>query len=202
MPFRFQRRLKILSGTRAGAAQHRLSSSPSPRTLPGGGPGANGPDSPGISDVFLDAPERRPAIHPLASGAVGFVLGALALWVLGHLSGGAKPAIPEAPQATARQTGAQPVPQAAGYGGDTAAHYPVRAHQPKLTAAPIPGPRYVHRAGAVLRVEAKTSGDSLKKESKGAKVTLQALQDDGWAKVTDGNIHGWMRASTLGVNPP
>jgi uncharacterized protein YgiM (DUF1202 family) len=92
------------------------------------------------------------------------------------------------------------------YGGapaaSTRADYLARPRQPALNSTPIPGPRYVHRAGSVLRDEAKASGHPLKKESKGAKVTLEALQDDGWAKVTDGNIHGWMRASTLGVNPP
>jgi hypothetical protein len=53
-----------------------------------------------------------------------------------------------------------------------------------------------------LRDRAKTSGHSLKKETKGAKVILEGLEDGGWARVTDGNIHGWMRASVLGVNPP
>jgi SH3-like domain-containing protein len=52
-----------------------------------------------------------------------------------------------------------------------------------------------------LRDKPKPSGKSLKKEVKGAKVTLEAL-DGGWAKVTDGNIRGWMRSSVLGVNPP
>jgi hypothetical protein len=53
-----------------------------------------------------------------------------------------------------------------------------------------------------LRDRAKTSGHSLKKEAKGARVILEGLEGDGWASVTDGNIHGWMRASVLGVNPP
>jgi hypothetical protein len=66
----------------------------------------------------------------------------------------------------------------------------------------MPGPRYVHRGGSDLRDRPKTSGHVLKKEMKGAKVLLQALEDGGWAKVTDGNITGWMRASVLGINPP
>jgi hypothetical protein len=82
---------------------------------------------------------------------------------------------------------------------------------PKLAAQPappvvpdtsLPGPRYVHRGGSVLRDKPKTSGHTLKKELKGAKVVLEALEEDGWAKVTDGNITGWMRASVLGINPP
>jgi hypothetical protein len=73
---------------------------------------------------------------------------------------------------------------------------------PVIRDASAPGPRYVHRGGSDLRDRPKTSGHVLKKEVKGAKVVLDALQDGGWAKVTDGNITGWMRASVLGVNPP
>jgi hypothetical protein len=69
-------------------------------------------------------------------------------------------------------------------------------------AAAGPGPRYVHRGGSDLRDEAKTSGQVLKKEAKGAKVMLVSQTDDGWAKVTDGNITGWMRSSILGLDPP
>ncbi len=67
------------------------------------------------------------------------------------------------------------------------------------TAAP--GLRYVHRGGSVIRDSPKTSGHKLKKEVKGAQVTLIS-EGDGWAKVTDGNITGWMRASVLGTDPP
>jgi hypothetical protein len=65
-----------------------------------------------------------------------------------------------------------------------------------------PGPRYVHRGGSILRDKPKTSGHVLKKEIKGAKVFLEALEDGGWARVTDGEITGHMRASVLGINPP
>ena len=61
--------------------------------------------------------------------------------------------------------------------------------------------RYVHRQGAILREEAKPSGKVLTKKTKGDLVTLIA-QSEGWAKVTDGNVTGWMRASTLGAEPP
>ena len=73
---------------------------------------------------------------------------------------------------------------------------------PAPVIATVPGPRYVHRGGSVLRDKPKASGHVLKKELKGAKVILQALEEDGWARVTDGNITGQMRASVLGVNPP
>lgn len=73
---------------------------------------------------------------------------------------------------------------------------------PAIPAATVPGPRFVHRAGSDLRDKPKSSGHVLKKEAKGAKVMLEALEDGGWAKVTDGNIIGHMRASVLGVSPP
>jgi hypothetical protein len=42
----------------------------------------------------------------------------------------------------------------------------------------------------------------LKKESKGSVVTLDSEPVDGWVKVTDGTITGYMRASVLGSEPP
>ncbi len=61
--------------------------------------------------------------------------------------------------------------------------------------------RFVHRGGSILRDEPKTSGHLLKKEMKGAEVILLS-ESDGWAKVTDANITGYMRASVLGTAPP
>ncbi|HWY62937.1 MAG TPA: hypothetical protein VNW15_13630 [Rhizomicrobium sp.] len=78
----------------------------------------------------------------------------------------------------------------------------VQSAPPAIPDASVPGPRYVHRGGSVLRDKPKSSGHTLKKEMKGAKVILEALQGGGWARVTDGNIKGWMRASVLGVAPP
>jgi hypothetical protein len=62
--------------------------------------------------------------------------------------------------------------------------------------------RYVHRINAILRDEPKASGHILKREMKGAPLTLVSESDDGWAKVTDGDITGYMRASLLGPEPP
>ncbi len=123
------------------------------------------------------------------------VAAGLGFWGYGHFVQTVKPAAPPPQQA------ATPVPVAAPPVRQHAA-YTARLPQPKLDSAPIPGPRYVHRGGSVLRDRAKTSGHSLKKEAKGARVILEGLEGDGWATVTDGNIHGWMRASVLGVNPP
>jgi hypothetical protein len=68
-------------------------------------------------------------------------------------------------------------------------------------AAPASGLRYVHRGGSVLRDAPAASALVLKKESKGATVTLLAISGP-WAEVRDGNITGWMRASVLGTDPP
>ena len=61
--------------------------------------------------------------------------------------------------------------------------------------------RFVRRDGSVLRESESMSGKSLKKEAKGAQVTL--LQADGdWAKVQDGALTGWMRMSVVGTTAP
>ena len=62
--------------------------------------------------------------------------------------------------------------------------------------------RFVHRQGAILRDEPKASGHILIKESKGAAVTLVSEEANGWSKVTDGNVTGYMRSSLLGLAPP
>jgi uncharacterized protein DUF4236/SH3 domain-containing protein len=80
---------------------------------------------------------------------------------------------------------------------------------PPAMAASKPAPvntaassvRYVRRQGAILREEPRASGKMLKKNMKGDTVTLIS-QSDGWAQVTDGTLTGWMRASTIGAEPP
>jgi len=62
--------------------------------------------------------------------------------------------------------------------------------------------RYVHRSNAILREEPKASGNILKRELKGATVTLVSEEVGGWSKVTDGGITGYMRSSVLGADPP
>ena len=91
----------------------------------------------------------------------------------------------------------------------TPASAPVRASTPAPAAAPVnmapsgvPGAlRYVHRDGSVLREKPKTSAKALKKESKGAQLIILA-EGEGWSKVQDGGVTGWMRSSVLGANPP
>ncbi|MBV9993142.1 MAG: DUF4236 domain-containing protein [Alphaproteobacteria bacterium] len=68
-------------------------------------------------------------------------------------------------------------------------------------ARPATAIRYVRRGGSDLRAAPTTSGQVLKKESKGAQVELLATSGS-WAQVRDGNITGWMRASVLRDDPP
>ena len=86
--------------------------------------------------------------------------------------------------------------------GMTPVTSPVAPGPAATTPAPQPAAvRYVHREGSILRDEPKTSSHILKKESKNAQVMLLS-ESEGWAKVTDGNITGYMRSSVLGVDPP
>jgi hypothetical protein len=128
------------------------------------------------------------------SGAAGFLLGGLAVWGVGHFY-------------PCEDSGCG----AEGYGagsfeGSGACHQAACLHGPatpaKVGFRADPGAALCPSRDSVLRDTAKTSGHPLKKEAKGAKVTLEALEKDGWARVTDGAVHGWMRASVLGVNPP
>ncbi|HXB53010.1 MAG TPA: SH3 domain-containing protein [Rhizomicrobium sp.] len=79
---------------------------------------------------------------------------------------------------------------------------PIAMNTPAVRRATQPGPCFVHRAGSDLRDKPKSSGHVLKKEAKGARLILVALEDGGWAKVTDGPVTGYMRASVLGADPP
>ena len=68
-------------------------------------------------------------------------------------------------------------------------------------AKPASGTRYVHRNNSALHAQPTYASPLLKKEPKGTTVTLLALSDK-WAKIKDGAVVGWMRASVLGENPP
>jgi Protein of unknown function (DUF4236)/Bacterial SH3 domain len=115
------------------------------------------------------------------------VIAGLAWWAFQHWSKVEKIIAPMRPAATqAAAPAAAPSASAAKNAPGNTASSPLR---------------YVHRQGAILREEAKSSGKVLTKKTKGDLVTLIA-QSDGWAKVTDGNVTGWMRASVLGTEPP
>ena len=122
------------------------------------------------------------------SGLLGVlaVVAGLGLWAFQHAGKIEKFFAPAAPQVASVAPQPASPPQAA-------------ANAAVNTAAP--GLRYVHRASSIIRDEPKASGHILKKELKGAEVTLVS-ESDGWARVMDDNITGWMRASVLSTEPP
>src|SRR5581483_10675310 len=75
------------------------------------------------------------------------------------------------------------------------------ANNVESAATAATGIRYVHRGNSNLREAPSNSARTLKKEPKGAKVTLLAVSDK-WSKVQDGGTVGWMRTSVLGEAPP
>jgi len=71
----------------------------------------------------------------------------------------------------------------------------------ETAAAPAAGIRYVHRGNSNLYAEPRNGSPTLKKEDRGAQLTLLATAGK-WTKVQDGAITGWMKTSVLGENPP
>jgi hypothetical protein len=175
MGFRFQKRISILPGMRINLSKSGVSASVGPR-----GADVNvGPHgvtaNAGIPGTGLSYRQK------LGRGKAGWlgvlaVIAGLGWWGFQHAGKVGKALAPARPAATG-----------------TAAPAPVN------TAAS--GLRFVHRGGSVIRDKPKASGKTLKKESKGAQVTLIS-EGDGWAQVRDGELTGWMRSSVLGAEPP
>jgi uncharacterized protein YgiM (DUF1202 family) len=136
--------------------------------------------------------QERALMRGIGICLLAFAAG-MGLWAYNYVYGHRSSHLPPPPRPMVQ---APPLPKLA------APVLPAPPIPPVIRDASAPGPRYVHRGGSDLRDKPKTSGHVLKKEAKGTKVVLDAFQDGGWAKVTDGNITGWMRASVLGVNPP
>jgi hypothetical protein len=178
MGFRFQKRLSILPGVRLNLSKGGVSTSLGPRGADVN-IGRNGvTTNAGIPGTGLSYRSKMGG-HGGKLGILAVIAG-LGFWAAQHWSKIEKTIAPQA----APQTHSQAV----------AANAP---------AQPVAGAtiRYVHRDGSVLRETESTSGKSLKKEAKGAKVTLLA-SDGEWAQVQDGALTGWMRASVLGTEPP
>ena len=177
MGFRFQKRLNILPGVRINLSKSGVSTSLGPR-----GADVNiGRDgittNAGIPGTGLSYRSKLGG-HGSKLGVLALIVG-LGFWAFQHFSkveSAIAPAMPHAVRAPVAQS----------------------AQAPSTTASSV---RYVHREGAVLRETESMPGKSLKKENKGAQVTL--LEADGeWAKVQDGALTGWMRLSVLGTSPP
>ncbi len=188
MGFRFQKRFSILPGVRINMSKGGLSASVGPRGADVNIGKKGITTSAGIPGTGLSY--RSTLGHKGAGLGVLLLIAGLGYWGYTHFAKIEKVVVK--PAAVTQQ--AAPAAQAtSSAGSDT-----VR----KAADGPVPGPRYVHRDGSVLRDEPKNSGKTLKKEAKGAMVTLTAIDADGWAAVTDGNVTGYMRASVLGMDKP
>lgn len=181
MGFRFQKRIQVLPGVRINLSRSGASASVGPR-------GADVNISPhgvttnaGIPGTGLSYRQKVGGGGKLWVAVLTVVVG-LGVWAFQHL-GKVEKAV-----------------SAAGASAHVAAATPEKVITSPVNT-PVSAMRYVHRAGSVLRAEPKTSGTSLKKESKGAQVILIS-ESDGWAKVSDGGVTGYMRASVLGDAPP
>jgi hypothetical protein len=186
MGFRFQKRISILPGVRINLSKSGASASIGPK-----GADVNiGPHgvttNAGIPGTGMSYRSRL-GTHGSWLG-VALLVGALAFWAGRHMDRWTQ--APQAPVAS----------QAATVAGAEAAH-PHTWVQDRI-AALQPGTVYVRRGGSVVRDEARSSATVLKREAKGTAVTLLEKTGDGWARIKDGPITGWMRASVLGAEAP
>ena len=190
MGFRFQKRISILPGVRINLSKSGVSTSLGPRgadvNIGKDGVTANA----GIPGTGLSYRQKLGKGGRTGWLGVLAVVGGLGFWAFQHAGKIEKALAPEKPVAT--------IP--------TEISTKASTDDASTSSAPIGSTanmlRYVHRQGSILRVEPKTSGDILKREVKGATVTLVSEGPDGWSKVTDGNIMGFMRSSVLGTAPP
>jgi hypothetical protein len=197
---RFQKRLNLAPGVRVNLSKSGASTSIGPR-----GADVNiGRDgittNAGIPGTGLSYRQKvGGGQHSHGMLGVAAVVGGLVVWGVQHFEKITHVFTP------AQQSASVASPVSEGAGPDStkkteATPEPTADHSSVNISAP--GLRFVHRGGSVIRDTAKTSGHNLKKEVKGTQVTLIAQDADGWAKVRDGNITGWMRASVLGTEPP
>ena len=187
---RFQKRIALLPWLRVNLSKSGASASIGPR-----GADVNiGPHgistNAGIPGTGLSYRSKL-GTHASWLG-VALLAGALAFWAGRHVD---------------QWTGAIPGPAAAVIHAaqkPAAANGAEQSHlsRQERTAALQPGTVYVRRGGSVVRDDAKSSATVLKHEAKGAAVTLLEKRDGGWARIKDGDITGWMRASVLGPEAP
>jgi hypothetical protein len=193
MAFRFQKRVSILPGVRINLSKSGASASLGPRgadvNIGRDGVTANA----GIPGTGLSY--RQKLGGKTKGGFLGAlaVIGGLGFWAFQHASKIEKAVAPIAPAAisTERPTGLSTGPST----GEASTSLSLVNTSSNML-------RYVHRKNSTLRAEPKASGDILKRELKGATVTLVSQTDDGWSKVTDANVTGYMRSSVLGAEPP
>ena len=190
MGFRFQKRISILPGVRINLSKSGASASLGPRgadvNIGRDGVTANA----GIPGTGLSY--RRKLGGKTKGGFLGVlaVVAGLGFWEFRH-AGKIEKAVAARPVAAVSSTD---LSTKASTDAPSTSPAPVNISGNML--------RYVHRGNSIIRSEPKASGDILKREVKGATVTLVSEEADGWSKVTDGNITGYMRSSVLGAEPP
>ena len=178
MGFRFQKRISLLPGVRINLSKGGVSTSLGPRGADVN-IGRNGvTTNAGIPGTGLSY-RSKVGGHGGKIGILAVIAG-LGFWAFQHWSKIEKAVAPN-PAPQARSQGLSP-----------------SGTVPPATASAI---RYVHREGAILRETESVLGKSLKKEPKGTQVLLLASDGD-WAKIQDGALTGWMRASVLGQQAP
>jgi len=203
--FRFQKRISILPGVRINLSKSGASASVGPRgadvNIGKDGITANA----GVPGTGLS---YRQKIGRGGKGgwlAVLLVIGGLAVWAFQHQGKIAKSAAslhPDSLSSTVLSTSSRTDSHT-----DSSTRAATSSTQvAKSPVSPVNASgnmqRFVHRQGAILRDEPKTSGHILIKESKSAAVTLVSEEADGWSRVTDGKVTGYMRSSVLGAAPP
>jgi len=197
MGFRFQKRISILPGVRINLSKSGISTSLGPRgadvNIGKDGVTANA----GIPGTGLSYRQKVGSGGKGGLLAVLLVIGGLGVWAFQHLGKVEKALAP------ARAPGSSTVSST---GSSTGLSPQTSTGVSSTSPAPVSAngnmQRFVHREGAILREEPKASGHILRKESKGAAVTLVSQTDDGWSQVKAGDITGWMRSSVLGPRPP
>jgi hypothetical protein len=188
MGFRFHRILNIIPGVRVNVSKSGLSTSVGPRgaDINIGRHGVT--TNAGIPGTGLSY--RQKLGKPGSWVGVGTVLLGLALSAYRY-SDKIADYFSRDPAQTAHATASH----------TAATHTATAANAVEAAATPAGGVRYVHRGNSDLRGAPSTSSAAIKKEPKGAQVTLLAVAGK-WAKVQDGSLTGWMRTSVLGENPP
>lgn len=194
MGFRFQKRISILPGVRINLSKSGASASLGPR-----GADVNiGRDgvttNAGIPGTGLSYRQKVGKGGKTGWFGILAVVAGLGFWGFQH-AGKIEKAVAVRPVDTKSPT--EP---------STALSTGTSTDAPSTSAAPVTSSgnmlRYVHRQNSILRAEPKASGDILKREMKGATVTLVSEETDGWSRVADGSVTGYMRSSVLGTEPP
>ncbi|HVW72622.1 MAG TPA: DUF4236 domain-containing protein [Rhizomicrobium sp.] len=194
MGFRFQKRISILPGVRINLSKSGASASLGPRgadvNIGRDGVTANA----GIPGTGLSYREKVGKGGRTGWFGILAVVAGLGYWGFQHIDRIEK-AVASRPVDTKSSTH---LPTVSSTGSST------DVPSTSAASANVSGNmlRYVHRGNSILRSEPKTSGDILKREVKGATVTLVSEEADGWSRVTDGTISGYMRSSVLGTEPP